>query len=96
MQYFHGISASSGKPFSPPLEFKTLTRNKPGKLEKKVIKHGKCHKCSKWIAVEGIKEGDSKVPEIYWYTSHRLPRSLSDKKQVETRCILPPWKFNFR
>ena len=27
---------------------------------------GKCHKCKKWVPVEGIKDVPSKVKEIFW------------------------------
>ncbi|CCL98458.1 uncharacterized protein FIBRA_00456 [Fibroporia radiculosa] len=38
-----------------------------GKQEKTEIIQGKCHKCLKWIAVEGIKDVPTKVKEIYWW-----------------------------
>jgi hypothetical protein len=56
-----GISASTGRPFSPPTAFRHTTRTKPGKLEKPAIQEGKCHKCAKWVAVEGIKDIQNKV-----------------------------------
>lgn len=56
-----GISASTGRPFSPPTAFRTTPRINPGKKEKLQIQQGKCHKCQKWIAVEGIKDMESKV-----------------------------------
>ncbi|KAF8228693.1 hypothetical protein L208DRAFT_1424360 [Tricholoma matsutake] len=67
MQYAHGISASTGRPFSPPTAFRCTKRNKPGKLEKPIIQEGKCHKCHKWVAVEGIKDIQNKVKEIFWW-----------------------------
>lgn len=56
-----GISASTGRPFSPPTSFRLVERPKPGKNEKTHIQQGKCHKCDKWVAVEGIKDLESKV-----------------------------------
>ena len=56
-----GISASTGRPFSPPTSFRLIERPKPGKNEKTHIQQGKCHKCDKWVAVEGIKDLESKV-----------------------------------
>ncbi len=56
-----GISASTGRPFSPPIAFRVIPRTNPGKKEKLIIQQGKCHKCQKWIAVEGIKDMESKV-----------------------------------
>ncbi|PIL32664.1 hypothetical protein GSI_05368 [Ganoderma sinense ZZ0214-1] len=28
---------------------------------------GKCHKCKKWVAVEGVKDVEAKVREIFWW-----------------------------
>ncbi|KAJ3547746.1 hypothetical protein NMY22_g1532 [Coprinellus aureogranulatus] len=67
MQYYHGISSASGRPFSPPLAFMTIPRKKPAKTERKELRHGKCHKCNTWVPVEGIKDVECKVPEIYWW-----------------------------
>jgi len=58
---FAGISASTGKPFSPPTAFRIVRRPNAGKNEKLHIQEGKCHKCSKWVVVEGIKDMESKV-----------------------------------
>ncbi|GJE94021.1 DUF4451 domain-containing protein [Phanerochaete sordida] len=66
MQYAHGIS-SSGKPFSPPVAFKHLTRPACGRQEKARILQGRCHACSKWVNVEGVKDVEVKVPEIFWW-----------------------------
>jgi len=82
MQYFHGISAATGKPFSPPLAFKIMSRKNPGKLEKKNIQQGHCHKCSKWVAVEGVKAGEVKVPEIYWYVCRLDIPFETEKKKI--------------
>ncbi|KAF9458076.1 hypothetical protein BDZ94DRAFT_1174351, partial [Collybia nuda] len=67
MQYTHGISASTGLPFSPPVAYRRTQRLEVGKKEKPAIQEGKCHKCKKWIAVEGIKDMESKVKEIFWW-----------------------------
>ncbi|PPR04628.1 hypothetical protein CVT26_015007 [Gymnopilus dilepis] len=67
MQYAHGISAATGLPFSPPIAFRMVARQNPGKKEKHRIEQGKCHQCDKWIAVEGIKAVDTKVKELYWF-----------------------------
>lgn len=39
----------------PPLEVR--------KQERSQILQGKCHKCHKWVAVEGVKVGEVKVGE---------------------------------
>ncbi|OCH84862.1 hypothetical protein OBBRIDRAFT_358373 [Obba rivulosa] len=67
MQYAHGISAMTGRPLSPPVAFKTVRRERVGKHEKTQVMQGKCHKCAKWVPVEGIKDVPSKVPEIHWW-----------------------------
>ncbi|KIM37444.1 hypothetical protein M413DRAFT_423271 [Hebeloma cylindrosporum] len=67
MQYAHGISASTGRPFSPPTAFRVVPRQNPAKKEKHEIQQGKCHKCAKWVAVEGIKDMESKVKELHWW-----------------------------
>ncbi|EPS94279.1 hypothetical protein FOMPIDRAFT_1134647, partial [Fomitopsis schrenkii] len=67
MQYAHGISASTGRPFSPPTAFRTIQRTNVGKLEKSELMQGRCHKCKKWVAVEGVKDVPTKVKEIYWW-----------------------------
>ena len=60
-----GISAFSAAPFSPPMIFRTKPRNQVTKHERSQITEGKCHKCSKWIPLETIKDADVKV----WFIS---------------------------
>ncbi|KIY44707.1 hypothetical protein FISHEDRAFT_20331, partial [Fistulina hepatica ATCC 64428] len=86
MQCYHGISAVSAQPFSPPVAFRVSPRPaaksaskgastkgakadgvKASKHEKTHLCEGLCHKCQKWIPVEGIKAVDVKVREIYWW-----------------------------
>lgn len=31
------------------------------------MRQGKCHKCSKWIDLEGVKDVESKVKELFWW-----------------------------
>ncbi|THU98531.1 hypothetical protein K435DRAFT_660675 [Dendrothele bispora CBS 962.96] len=67
LQYRHGISASSGQPYLPPIAFRITVRRFPQKTEKAVIKEGKCHQCKKWVAVEGVKDVEVKVKEMFWW-----------------------------
>ncbi|KAG6850360.1 hypothetical protein H0H93_014314 [Arthromyces matolae] len=67
MQYFHGISASTQRPFSPPIAFRTIPRLNAGKNERKAICEAKCHKCSKWVPIEGVKDVQPKVKELFWW-----------------------------
>lgn len=80
MNFYHGISPK-GQPYSPPLEFRR-TEHKPKKstcgrvmvasgavnpVIRTVFVEGKCHKCNKWIKLEGPREGSVNVAEIYWW-----------------------------
>ncbi|KAM5530441.1 hypothetical protein V8D89_015881 [Ganoderma adspersum] len=67
MQYYHGISAPTGRPFSPPTAFRTIARVNPSKHEKTHIMEGQCHRCRKWVAIEGVKDVEAKVREIFWW-----------------------------
>ncbi|THH27256.1 hypothetical protein EUX98_g6919, partial [Antrodiella citrinella] len=67
MMNVHGIAPASGRPFSPPVEFRTVERDNIGKNEKTHLRQGKCHKCKKWVPVEGIKDVETKVNEIFWW-----------------------------
>ncbi|KAK7681982.1 hypothetical protein QCA50_014945 [Cerrena zonata] len=67
MQYCHGISPSSKAPFSPPIAYKLTDQPTALKNQKPKILKGKCHKCQKWLPVEGPKEVETKVKEIFWW-----------------------------
>ncbi len=62
-----GISPSTGLPFSPPVAFMHsvhVPHSKPAfksKQERSRIEQGKCHKCNKWVPVEGVKDVEVKV-----------------------------------
>ncbi|KAE9410757.1 hypothetical protein BT96DRAFT_804807, partial [Gymnopus androsaceus JB14] len=83
MQYSHGISASSSYPFSPPIAFRMTSRTAHHKSEKTRIKEGRCHKCLKWVAVEGIKDVEVKVKELFWW-KHAATCHASTTIQGET------------
>ncbi|KAN0128982.1 protein of unknown function (DUF4451) domain containing protein [Lactarius tabidus] len=67
MQYFHGVAASTARPFSPPTAFRDTPRQRPGKLERTHILEGRCHRCSRWVPVQGVKDADAKVKELFWW-----------------------------
>ncbi|KAJ6584290.1 hypothetical protein B0H10DRAFT_1832892 [Mycena sp. CBHHK59/15] len=67
MQYHHGISASTGRPLSPPIDFRVVTRPCPKKTERAEVQQGKCHKCLRWIVIETIKDVNVKVKELFWW-----------------------------
>lgn len=56
MNFVHGIH-SKGRPYQPPIEFRTVrlrkTRNAIGVPNKKYMIEGKCHQCNKWIRCQG-------------------------------------------
>ncbi|KAJ7902664.1 hypothetical protein B0H14DRAFT_2667107 [Mycena olivaceomarginata] len=60
MQFHHGISAASGRPLSPPTDFRVVARPVV-KGERAEIKQGKCHKCLSWVAIETVKNVEVKV-----------------------------------
>ncbi len=56
-----GIAASTARPFSPPIAFRTTPRQRPGKLERTQMLEGQCHRCMRWVPVQGVKDADAKV-----------------------------------
>lgn len=59
-----GISPKTQLPFSPPIGFRTVVNTKAGKQDKLSIRQGLCHKCKKWVAVEGSKDVETNVSRI--------------------------------
>ncbi|TFK51485.1 hypothetical protein OE88DRAFT_1659513 [Heliocybe sulcata] len=66
MQYYHGISPTTHRPFSPPTAFRIRPLDNAGPKERKEMTEGRCHRCRAWIGCLGIKDVEVKVPEIYW------------------------------
>ncbi|CAG8583549.1 3662_t:CDS:10 [Dentiscutata heterogama] len=59
LNYQHGISSITGRPFAQPIA---------ERLNKKSgMKEALCHKCNKWILNQSPRDKDVLVPEIYWY-----------------------------
>ncbi|KAG5438254.1 hypothetical protein PCANB_003105 [Pneumocystis canis] len=86
MNFFHGINPITALPYSPPVSFRTVplgSINTNGVSKKKraagftsipdrkEILEGKCHKCKKWVRVQGVKEQEVKVAEIFWWKHAR-------------------------
>ncbi|KAF8328834.1 uncharacterized protein EI90DRAFT_3290368 [Cantharellus anzutake] len=67
LQYYHGISSKTGAPFSPPVDFRTTPRPGSGAKERKEIIEGLCHKCEKWIPLQGVKNVEVIVKELAWW-----------------------------
>ena len=59
-----GVAASTARPFSPPTAFRTTPRSRPGKLERTQMLEGRCHRCARWVPVQGVKDADAKVPSL--------------------------------
>lgn len=66
LQNFHGISALTGLPFTPPSKFRIRKRSAKPRERGEIIQ-GLCHSCKKYIDMQGPKETDVKVAEIYWW-----------------------------
>lgn len=60
-----GIAASTARPFSPPIAFRTTQRQRPGKLERTQMLEGQCHRCMRWVPVQGVKDADAKVLQLF-------------------------------
>lgn len=72
MQNFHGVSALTGLPFTPPSKFRTKARPNAKPKERKELVQGLCHSCNKYIDIQGPKETEVKVAEIYWWKHAQL------------------------
>lgn len=62
-----GICARSNAPFSPPLQSRVTPRPRASIKERKEMKEGLCHVCHQWIPLQGTKDVDVMVKEIFWY-----------------------------
>ncbi|CAG8555725.1 12796_t:CDS:10 [Ambispora gerdemannii] len=58
LNYQHGISSITGRPFAAPLQER---ENK-----KSGMKEALCHNCNKWILNQSPRDKEVLVPEIYW------------------------------
>ncbi|GAC73058.1 predicted esterase [Moesziomyces antarcticus T-34] len=67
LQNFHGVSALTGLPFTPPAEFRVRAQPHAKPKERKQLIQGHCHGCELWIDMQGPKQTDLKVAEIYWW-----------------------------
>ncbi|GAA95428.1 uncharacterized protein L969DRAFT_300751 [Mixia osmundae IAM 14324] len=67
MTFYHGISNANGAPFSPPVQIRVVPRHTSALNERSTMKEGLCHECNQWVAVQGIKDGDAKVAELWWW-----------------------------
>ncbi|KAG6887706.1 hypothetical protein C0992_011132, partial [Termitomyces sp. T32_za158] len=61
MQYYHGISAATQRPYAPPRAFRVTQRPNAAKHERTAIREALCHKCARWVPLEGIKDVQPKV-----------------------------------
>ncbi|EJT98145.1 hypothetical protein DACRYDRAFT_18225 [Dacryopinax primogenitus] len=47
--------------------FRTTERSVNTKNMKDTMREGRCHRCKKWIPLDGVRSGDVKVREIFWW-----------------------------
>jgi Transcription regulator Rua1, C-terminal len=62
-----GVCARNNAPFSPPLQSRVTPRPRASVKERKEIKEGLCHVCQQWIPLQGTKDVDVMVKEIFWF-----------------------------
>jgi hypothetical protein len=67
-----GIAASTARPFSPPIAFRTTPRQRPGKFERTQILEGQCHRCMRWVPVQGVKDAEAKVQHLSLFLDRLL------------------------
>ncbi|KAJ7725929.1 hypothetical protein B0H16DRAFT_1735868 [Mycena metata] len=67
MQHYHGISAITGRPLSPPVDLRVVARPAAKRPNRAEMQQGKCHKCHRWVAIQTTKDVDVKVPELIWW-----------------------------
>ncbi|KAF9038268.1 hypothetical protein BDZ89DRAFT_945754 [Hymenopellis radicata] len=73
MQYAHGISAATNRPFDPPVKTRIGPPSPKGinlKPEHEKL-YGLCGRCDMWVPVEGLKDAPVKVPEMVWWKHAR-------------------------
>ncbi|KAH8548668.1 hypothetical protein BGW37DRAFT_505820 [Umbelopsis sp. PMI_123] len=54
MNFYHGISAANGRPYSPPIMLRAIKRKTASNTVKHVIIHqGYCGQCGQWVDLQG-------------------------------------------
>ena len=43
------------------MAFRNTLRQRPGKHERTHMLEGRCHRCARWVPVQGVKDADAKV-----------------------------------
>ncbi|KAJ3359123.1 hypothetical protein GGF32_009644 [Allomyces javanicus] len=59
LNYHHGVSQTSGRPFDAPLQERFDSQAR--------IREGLCHKCRAWIPLDSPRHTPVNVPQIYWW-----------------------------
>jgi Domain of unknown function (DUF4451) len=63
MNFYHGISASNGRPYSPPVRLRAIEREHTSNTGKHVIVHqGYCGQCGQWVDLQAKQP--LMVPEL--------------------------------
>ncbi|KAI0245960.1 hypothetical protein BJV78DRAFT_1258849, partial [Lactifluus subvellereus] len=64
VSHFHGIAASTARPFSPPTAFRTTPRSGMANPSVRTcLRTGVITAC--WIPVQGVKDANAKVKELF-------------------------------
>jgi hypothetical protein len=54
MNFYHGISAANGRPYSPPVALRAVQKQFTSNSEKQIVLHqGYCGRCGNWVDLEG-------------------------------------------
>ncbi|KAJ2828686.1 hypothetical protein IWW50_001256 [Coemansia erecta] len=62
LNYFHGVSSLTGRPFPEPQATRTACSAR-GRQRRQ----GQCGICGKWVFVDSSRRVSINVPEIYWW-----------------------------
>ncbi|PIA19348.1 hypothetical protein COEREDRAFT_37817 [Coemansia reversa NRRL 1564] len=62
LNYFHGVSSLTGRPFPEPLEIRNV-----GSAAGRSRRQGLCGICKTWVYMDSSRKVCINVPEIYWW-----------------------------
>ncbi|KAJ2737332.1 hypothetical protein IW152_000056 [Coemansia sp. BCRC 34962] len=62
LNYFHGVSSLTGRPFPNPQATRMVPTGSGRQRQQ-----GQCHICYKWVDTESARKVRVNVPEIYWW-----------------------------
>ncbi|KAJ1646776.1 hypothetical protein LPJ64_001767 [Coemansia asiatica] len=62
LNYFHGVSSLTGRPFPGPEATRTIQIS-----GSRWRQQGLCHICKRWVEMDSSRKMQINVPEIYWW-----------------------------